>query len=383
MELEPFSFGLDTAVTFGIGSRRQAGAVAAAFGPRVALVVGRHSYEESPLRADLDDAFGAAALEAVVTCHADGEPELETVMRSADAIRSSSAEVVIAIGGGSVVDLAKAAAIAANSPIDGATLAGGPRFDAPIGVPVVAIPTTAGSGAEVSRGAIVLDPATGRKHGIRGRGVAPRAAVVDPELVAGCPPQVTARAGFDAVAHAVETTVSRAAGPLTRALAIQALPLLLAGVPRSLQAPGDLAARAAASYAALLMGMNLANSTTCLPHRMQYPLGAIARSEHAVGVAALTPAWLKRVLHHAPERLAVLAPAIGETAAPDAGSAAALVAERITEFMARIELQPRLRDLGIARGDVPRLAAMVEGTLENDPGPTDVDALTRLYEESL
>jgi alcohol dehydrogenase class IV len=121
------------------------------------------------------------------------------------------------------------------------------------------------------------------------------------------------------------------------------------------------------------MGMNLANSTTCLPHRMQYPLGAVARSEHAVGVAALTPAWLRRVLHHAPERLAVLAPE---------GGGAEVVAERIEAFMARIELQPRLRDLGIARDDLPRLAAMVEGTLENDPGPTDIDALTRLYEES-
>jgi alcohol dehydrogenase class IV len=381
MELEPFSFGVATAVTFGIGSRRQAGAVAAGFGRRAALVVGRHSFDESPLRADLDAALQAAELEVVVTCHADGEPELDAVIRTADAIRTNGTEVVVAIGGGSVVDLAKSAAIAATSPIDAIILAGGPRFDAPVGVPVVAIPTTAGSGAEVSRGAIVLDPRTGRKHGIRGRGVAPRAAIVDPELVAGCPPQVTARAGFDAVAHAVETTVSLAAGPLTRTLAIQALPLLLAGVPRSLQAPYDLAARAAASYGALLMGMNLANSTTCLPHRMQYPLGAIARSEHAVGVAALTPAWLRRVLEHGPERLAVLAPVV-EGAPPNVDGAAAKVAERILAFMAGIDLQPRLRELGIARGDLPRLAAMVEGTLENDPGPTDADALTRLYEES-
>ena len=381
MSLEPFAFGLDTAITFGAGRRREAGRVASNFGRRAALVTGQHSFAAGPHAAELEASLRDAEVQVVARCQVTGEPEIGTVMDAADALREHGADVVLAIGGGSVLDLAKAAAISAGSVIDAEQLATGPRFDTPVGVPVVALPTTAGSGAEVSRGAIVMDPDTGRKHGIRGRGVAPRAAIIDPELVVGCPPRVTARAGFDAVAHAVETTISRAASPATRMLALDALPRLMDAVPRAMAAPDDLAARSAASYAAMLMGINLANSTTCLPHRMQYPLGSVARSEHATGVAAITPAWLQRVLRHAPERLAAFATGLG-SAARDETEAADTVARAILAFMARIDLQPRLRDLGIGRDDLPRLAGMVEGTLENDPGPTDPDALLALYQES-
>jgi alcohol dehydrogenase len=381
MTVDAVAFGLDTAISFGAGRRRDVGRVAAGFGSRAALVTGAHSLAAGPHAAELDATLRDAKVEVVVRCQVTTEPELGTVLAAADAFREHGATVVVAVGGGSVLDLAKAAAVSANSVLDAEQLAAGPRFDTPVGLPVVALPTTAGSGAEVSRGAIVTDPDTGRKHGIRGRGVAPRAAIVDPELAVACPPRVTARAGFDAVAHAVETTISRAASPVTRALALEALPRLLDAVPRAMAQPGDLAARAAAAYGALLMGINLANSTTCLPHRMQYPLGSVAHSEHATGVAALTPAWLDRVLRHAPERLATFATGIGSTAR-DEGEAAQSVAETILSFMERIDLQPRLRDLGIGREDLPGLASMVEGTLENDPGPTDPDALTALYEAS-
>ncbi|HEY7525743.1 MAG TPA: iron-containing alcohol dehydrogenase [Candidatus Limnocylindria bacterium] len=381
MTVEPFAFGLDTTVSFGVGRRAEVGRIAAAFGERAALVTGAHSLAAGPHGAEIENALRAAGVEAVVRCQVTAEPELGSVLAAADAFREHGATVVVAVGGGSVIDLAKAAAVSAHSVLDAEQLATGPRFDSPVGLPVVALPTTAGSGAEVSRGAIVTDPDTGRKHGIRGRGVAARAAIVDPELAVGCPPRVTARAGFDAVAHAVETTISRAASPVTRTLAWEALPRLLDAVPRAMAQPGDLAARSAAAYAAMLMGVNLANSTTCLPHRMQYPLGSVAHSEHATGVAALTPAWLDRVLRHAPERLATFAAGIG-SAARDEGDAAAAVAASVLSFMERIDLQPRLRDLGIRREDLPRLAGMVEGTLENDPGPTDPDALTALYEAS-
>ena len=381
MSLEPFAFGLDTAITFGAGRRHELGKVAASFGSRAALVTGQRSLAQGPHAAELEASLRAAGVDVVARCQVTGEPEIAAVMAAADALREHDADVVVAIGGGSVLDLAKAAAISARSVIDAEQLATGPRFDEPIGVPVVALPTTAGSGAEVSRGAIVMDSDTGRKHGIRGRGVAPRAAIVDPELVMGSPPRVTARAGFDAVAHAVETTISRAASPATSTLARDALPRLLDAVPRAMTAPDDLAARSACSYAAMLMGINLANSTTCLPHRMQYPLGSVSRSEHATGVAALTPAWLQRVVRYAPERLATFATGLG-SAGRDEAEAADQVAKAVLAFMERIDLQPRLRDLGIGRDDLPRLAGMVEGTLQNDPGPTDPDALEQLYEAS-
>jgi alcohol dehydrogenase class IV len=373
---EPFSFSVGTEIIFGIGSRQRLGSAARRFGQRAAVVAGNHAFFSSPFRAELEASLADAGVETVLRLPSAAEPTLAEVIATGSAIRAARAEVIVAVGGGSVIDLAKAAAIAAVESVDVGLLVAGQRFD-DSAVPVVALPTTAGSGAEVSRGAIVLDEAAGKKRGIRGSGVAPRVALVDPQLVASCPATVTASAGFDAVAHAVETSLSRAATPVTQLLSLEALRSLLTAVPRSLSQPDDLPARSAASYGALLMGINLANSTTCLPHRMQYPVGALTRTEHARGVAALTPAWLRRSLDYAPEGLARLAPSMGL----DGGDAHSVV-EAILDFMSAIDLRPRLRDLGVRRADLVQLAQLVEGAVENDPGPSDRAAILALYEAS-
>jgi alcohol dehydrogenase class IV len=175
--------------------------------------------------------------------------------------------------------------------------------------------------------------------------------------------------------------LSRASSPVTLVFSLEALSRLLRGLPRSLEAPDDIAARAETSYAAMLMGVNLANSTTCLPHRMQYPVGALTGTEHARGVAALMPAWLSRTRVHAPARLALLASATGRERTGTSEDAA-LVVGAVLGLMDRIQLRPRLRDLGVERADLPRLAEMVEGAIENDPGPSDRAAILRLYEAS-
>jgi len=381
MDGSSFTFAVDAEIRFGSGVRRDVGNAAARFGRRAALVTGRTWLADSPHLSELNDHLDRSGVEVVTRSIAKGEPDADDVERAAAQMRSAGIDVVIAIGGGSALDLAKASAIVATGK-DLRALLGGAGVERSGGVPVVALPTTAGSGAEASRGAIVLDRRSGKKRGIRGAGVAPRVALVDPELVASCPAVVTARAGFDAVAHAVETTVSRAASPVTRALARDALSLLLWSVPRSVKDGGDMEARAAASYAALLMGINLANSTTCLPHRMQYPLGALTGTEHAVGVAALTRPWLERALQFAPERLAELAPAVGH-GGEDTTSAARSVARAVVSLLEELGLDVRLRDLGVQDSDLAQLAAAVEGAVENDPGPTDTDALRRLYQASL
>jgi alcohol dehydrogenase class IV len=372
----PFAFSLGTEIVFGIGSRQRLGAAASGLGGRAAIVASERAFLSSPFRPELEASLADARVETVLTWPASAEPTLADVIAAATAMRQGDAEVVIAIGGGSVIDLAKAAAIAALDGVDVSALVAGRRFDEH-GLPVVALPTTAGSGAEVSRGAIILDEAAGKKRGIRGTGVAAKIALVDPQLVASCPRAVTATAGFDAVAHAVETALSRASTPVTQLLSVEALRNLLPALPRSLDQPDDLAARAAASYGALLMGINLANSTTCLPHRMQYPVGALTRTEHARGVAALTPAWLRRSLDYAPDRLARLGPAFG----PDVDGAAAVV-DGILSFMGVLGVELRLRELGVRREDLGRLAEMVEGAVENDPGPSDQLAILELYEAS-
>jgi alcohol dehydrogenase class IV len=288
---------------------------------------------------------------------------------------------VVAVGGGSVLDLAKAAALLSDADRLDALL-GGERADAP-GLPVIALPTTAGSGAEVSHAAIISHRASGRKRGIRGRGVAARVALVDPDLLRGAPAAVAANAGLDAIAHAIETSASRAASDLVLALAAIALPRLLDAIPAVVLDGNDALGWSDAAYAAMLMGVNLANSTTCLPHRLQYPVGARTGTGHAQGVAALLPAWLDRAAATAPEALARLAIPAG-VAAPGATAtdAATTLRDRIADHLAATGMRVRLRDLGVAVADLDGLVDAVEGSVANDPGPTARADLRDLYAAS-
>ena len=381
LALAPFDLAMATEVRFGRDRRHEVGAVARSFGTRVALVTGSRSLRDSPHFVDLVASLSGSGTAVVLELVQSGEPTDSDVAAAAARFAAEGVQVVVAAGGGSVLDLAKGAAVVAAGVALRAAL-GGSRADHVQGIPVVALPTTAGSGAEVSQGAIVLDQVANRKRGIRGRAVAPRVAIVDPVLSTGSGHQVTAEPGFDAVAHAIETSVSRAAQPFNIALAGEALRLLLPGLRRALVSPEDAAARDGNAYAAMLMGFNLATSSTCLPHRLQYPLGALSGIRHAQGVAALMPAWLRRTEAVAAGRLANLAVRAGWSEADDPRAARSVTRE-VVRLMADLELDRGLASLGVSRQAIPQLAGMAEGTLSNDPGPVELDDLERLYQESM
>lgn len=374
---------LPTRVRFGRGVRDQAGAVAAAYGPRTVVVTGS-SFRSSPAAVGIIDVLADAGVIVVDHVVTSGEPDDAGVLALVARLAASRADSIVAVGGGSPLDLAKAAALRPTAERLAALL-GGERTDTP-GLPVVALPTTAGSGAEVSHAAIILDRAARRKRGVRGRGVAARDALVDPDLMDGAPPQVAALAGFDAIAHAVETSASRVADDAVVERAGVALPLLLAAVPE-IVARGRAASPAAWSDAALgatLMGANLANSSTCLPHRLQYPVGARTGTAHALGVAALMPAWLARTTSNAPGALARLARAAGIASVDDDdATAAAALAARVVGHLGATGMDRRLSDLGIRPKDLDDLVAAVEGSVANDPGPSTLTDLRDLYAASL
>jgi alcohol dehydrogenase class IV len=376
-----FQFSVPTRIRFGAGSRREVGAAAARYGRRAALVVGR-AVADRPDGREVESLLAEAGINVVARSVAHGEPERDAVRALSDELRAARPDCVVAVGGGSTLDLAKAAALVPTTDRLEALFAG-ERAELP-GIAVIALPTTAGSGAEVSHGAIVSDPASRRKRGIRGPGVAAREAIVDPELVAGAPAAVIAAAGFDAIAHAVETAASRASSALTLQLAATALPRLLEAVPRAHAEPRDLAAAGEAAYASMLMGINLANSSTCLPHRLQYPIGGLTGTSHAAGVAALFPAWLSRIVAVAPGSLARLARA-ARMSPEDAsdGEAAERLSSEVLALLDRIGLRTSLGSLGIRADDVLDLVARVEGAVSNDPGPTAPDDLRDLYLASL
>lgn len=373
-----FDLQIPTRIVFGRGSRAGIGQAAAELGRRACVITSR-TFGRTPESEVIIGSLAAAGVDVAARVVAHGEPDTTAVMEATAAVMGAQADIVVAIGGGSAIDLAKASALRPSAERLTAYLAG-ERVDRQIGLPVIALPTTTGSGAEVTHAAIILDREAVRKRGVRGPGVAARVAIVDPDLVDDLPAPATASSAFDAMAHAIETAVSRAATPHVIAWSGLAIGLLLEAIPRSLGPSVNPADRDAAAYAALLMGLNLAASTTCLPHRLQYPLGARTGSGHAEGVAALMPAWLERTVAIAPDRLARVAVASGLAAADEpSGQAAAVFRERVERFIDSTGMRRRLGDLGIAATDIDGLVAAVEGTLANDPGPIQPSDLRALY----
>ena len=222
-----------------------------------------------------------------------GEPTVETARVAVAAARVQGAQFVVAIGGGSVLDLGKAVAMLLGNggdPLDYLEVVGhGHRIGAP-SAPFVAVPTTAGTGSEVTENAVLASPAHGRKASLRSASMVPRVALVDPLLTVGCPPGVTAASGLDALTQCLEPFVSRQANPLTDALAREGLRRAASGLRAAFASGDDLAARSDMALCSLLGGMSLANAKLGAVHGFAGVIGGMVDAAHGAICAALLAA---------------------------------------------------------------------------------------------
>ena len=356
-------------IRFGAGRAAEIAGVAAELGREAWLVGGRRSLVASGLLARLEADLAARGLAAMVVATTDGEPTVEQVAAAVAGLpRAGRAEaVIVAVGGGAAIDLAKAiAALATNLPpettdFDAAVVdhlegvGRGLAIEVPP-LPVVAVPTTAGTGAEATRNAVVSCPRRGFKKSIRSPLMVPRAAIVDPLLSVSCDRGTTAASGLDAVTQLVESFVCRFARPVPRALAIEALPRALAALPTAVEHPDDVPARAAMAHAALLSGIALANSGLGMAHGVAAALGVECGTPHGLACATLLPFAVRVNLEAAACGFAALERAVAVDASPVDREAAAAFAARIAALCDRVGVPRRLRDLGLARDRLGWLA---------------------------
>jgi alcohol dehydrogenase class IV len=219
-----------------------------------------------------------------------GEPTVDLARAGIAAAREHGADVVVAIGGGSVIDTGKAVAmLLANGgdPLDYLEVVGSGRKITQPAVPCVAVPTTAGTGAEVTANAVLAAPAHGVKASLRSPLMIPRVALVDPELTVSCPPPVTAASGMDALTQCLEPYVSVRANPLTDGLAREGLRRAAAGLRTAFADGSDLTARTDMAMCSLLGGMALANAKLGAVHGIAGVIGGTADVPHGVACAAL------------------------------------------------------------------------------------------------
>ena len=304
--LRNWEFQLPTRVVFGRGGRRKLGSLAGEFG-RSALLVGyrdRTGLEEAYRRAEnvlRGEGLGIATFFEVAP-----EPAAESLIAGSRVAVEASAEVIVALGGGSVIDAAKGIAALARL--------GGNLWDyaqvnpqsRPItaALPVVALPTTAGTGSEVTAVAVFthhvspggdagLEWETPRKLSILGPALYPKVALIDPDLALGSPPQITAACGADALAHAIEACLSRRANPFSSALAGRAAALIVSNLSRAVDEPADPGPREALALAAALAGAAFNETGVVVNHAIAHALGALMGVPHALAVAIGTPHQLR------------------------------------------------------------------------------------------
>lgn len=293
---------------------------------------------------------------------------------------------VVGIGGGSAMDQAKATAMALHCDTAMSSLLASRSPLPKRSNKLVLLPTTSGTGAELSYGAILTDETSNSKLGLRGVNLAADYALVDPELTWTTSLYLSMVTGFDILTHALETWISTAATPYTRDLSRGAIERVFRWLPVLHANLENKQARYELSYASMIMGINLALSTTCLPHRLQYPIGANTDTAHAEGLAAIYPAWLDHVLPHAESRLAECAEWISSIweirQCSGTREKAEAFVDAVKTLLQRIELTPSMRDLGITKEKLTSLALEVNGRLETDPSYTGVDDLYAIYKSA-
>lgn len=348
-----FEFATATRILFGAGVLGEVAPAVKSMGHRVFVVTGRNPDRAQPLLVQLK----SSGIEAEVF-PTSGEPTIALVQSGAEALRAAGCDVVVAVGGGSVVDAGKAiAALATNraEPLEYLEVIGRGRPLEQPPLPFVAIPTTAGTGAEVTRNAVLSSPEHRVKASLRSPMMLPRLAVVDPELSLGLPAALTASTGMDALTQLIEPFLSCRANPMTDAFCRQGIPLVARSLRRACEAPGDLAAREDMALASLLSGLALANSGLGAVHGFAAAIGGMFPAPHGAVCAALLPHAMRvnwRALREREPSHRALA-RLNEVAAMLTGKAQA-TAEEGLEWLKALSVAlaiPRLSGYGVSSSD--------------------------------
>jgi alcohol dehydrogenase class IV len=293
----------------GPGAVAALGDEAARLGSRALLVTGRRGLREAGVTERLTALLEDVGVAVVPFEHVPPEPDVRTVDAARALIREAGCDLVVEAGGGSALDVGKVAAALADK--EGPTAQFHQKPIRERGLPHVAIPTTAGTGAEVTPNGVITDRSTRLKQSIRGSGVLPDVAIVDSELTLSCPPSATAAAGMDALVQGIESYLSVHAIPTTDALALAAVRLTAGSLAAVWRDGSDREARAAMSEGSFLAGLALANARLGAVHGIAHPLGLCLGLPHGVVCGALMPPVLRRNRLAVPAKYELLRDAMG------------------------------------------------------------------------
>lgn len=379
-------------IIFGWGRRTELGRRAAGMGRRAWIVLGSRTLQQSGVVDQLMDTLRRENISAQVIVMITHEPEVSDVDSLVDRLReqhAGSGDFLIAVGGGSAIDLAKAASALATQECSASVIdylegvgKGLTVIQSPL--PMIAMPTTGGTGTEATKNAVVSSFDPPFKKSIRSNQMVPRLVLVDPELSVTVSPTTTAYTGMDAITQLIESYLCRNTRPIPQALAVEGLRRALPAVVEAVNHGESRSAREAMAHAALLSGLALANSGLGLAHGVAAGLGVVARVPHGLACAMMLPVALRVNRPSCEEQLAILArQTLGCDDRSDALAADRFVAH-IEELCRTLSIPARLSQLGVTREQLPLLVPASRGnSMNGNPKQLDDRELTSLLEELL
>lgn len=390
-------------VVFGRGTSGQIGQFAQRLKVARPLMVSDEKLAALGITNRLTQALEASGCQVRLFTGCEPEPPFECAMAGAEVAREHECDGIVAIGGGSNIDVAKMIAVLVRYGGHPSEYFGFDRVPGPV-MPLIACPTTTGTGSEVSHSAVLTDRAGGTKVSTLSPYLRPAVALVDPELTDSCPATVTAHSGIDALVHAIEAITARrseqmpaerlleraydGAYGLTRLLGLEAVRLIGRSLVKATHNGSDRAARDDMAQAAMLAGMAFSNSGVALVHALEYPVGVLTHCSHGEGNGLLLPHVMRFNLESRVSEFAHIAqamngePCSAEMTPEHAQELASQAVRRVESLQSELGIRKRLRDLGLARDAIPDVAAKAFGIkrlMDSNPrAPTEADLVTIL-----
>jgi len=379
------TFQVATRVVFGAGALNTLPEHLRSLGTSNILLVSDIGLRKAGIVGRVEDMLHAAGFRFQVFDQVEPNPSVETVNRALNRYRSNGCDGLVGLGGGSPLDTAKAVGVLASNEGRLQDFVGLNKFSNPL-PPLVAVPTTVGTGSEVTTFDVITDHARKKKVVLGSSLLAPKVAILDPELTMTLPRALIASTGLDALTHAVESYITTMASDFTDAVGLQAVRLIAAHLEKGVSSQRDLRTMGHLLHASCLGGMAFSYGRTALVHGMAHPLGAYYDVPHGVANAMLLPPVMRYNRPACAERLADLARAMGVagTDTPTEEAADAFVSG-VTELCRRVGIPQHLSELGVTGEFIPQMAedAAASGNAQVNPRRPTVAEVEELYRSIL
>lgn len=381
-----FEMRFPTKIIFGQNCVDQVGVEVSEYGDRALLVTGRSAMRKAGIIDRITDLLKVSGFKKIhVYDEVEHDPSTETVDRGTELAREGQYDVVIGIGGGSALDAAKAIACMVKNDGPVVEYQSGRKIERS-GIPFIAIPTTAGTGAEITKNAVLTNREKEVKQSVRSPFMIAELAMVDPLLTVTMPPNVTAATGMDALTQAIEAYVTLASNPISDMLALRAISLISQNLARAFADGSDIEARDNMALGSLISAMAFANSSLGAVHGLAHPIGGLFGVPHGVTCALLLPYVMEYNVPVRTAKYAQIAGAMGRDTS-EAGSeekAAQIAVVAVRELITRLQLPQHLRDVGIFQYDIISIAGAASGSsLNNNPRPTTPASLQEILSTAL